>query len=384
MKTTEYSLTLAATLVTTLIAGQATAKDQLNFAYDYPQNSNIGMAVDDYAEAIEERSGGEVTSTGFPMSLLSLSETSAGVRDGLADVEVLLIPYFATEYPTNLFLHEMNQLINLVENPTGKEPLAFAGAMLEYTLNDCPECLEEFKAQNQVFTGGGVTPLYSLLCKGVEVTSIEDLKGKRLRAGGAGFVRFAEHFGAQPVSLPVNEVYEALDQGIIDCAMLNNPEITNYSLDEVLTDITLGVPGGAFAGVGAANVNLDRWNGMDDSARETLLWGGSHMTADITWNYYTNDAVAIQDSRDSGVNIHQPEPKLVTAMQAFVKQDLKTVLKLFKDTYNVVRAEEIAAAFPALFEKWNGLVADIESSDALQQLYWNEVLSKVDPSTYAQ
>lgn len=108
---------------------------------------------------------------------------------------------------------------------------------------------------------------------------IEDLRGKRLRAGGAGFVRFAEHFNAQGVRLPVNEVYEALDQGILDCAMLSAPELTNYNLYEVVTDITLDVPGGAFAGVASANINADRWKALSTEDREALLWGGSHMTA---------------------------------------------------------------------------------------------------------
>ena len=384
MRNSGINLTLAATLVATAIAGQAAAKERLNFAYGYPNNSAIGLAVDDYAAAVEERSGGNITSTGFPMSLLSLSETSAGVRDGLADVGFVLTPYFAAEYPTNLFLHELNLLINLIEKPTGKEPLAYTGAMLEYTLNDCPECLEEFKAQNQVYTGGGVTPLYNLLCKDVKVTSVEDLKGKRLRAGGAGFVRFAEHFGATGVRLPVSEVYEALDQGILDCAMLSAPELTNYNLHEVVTDITLGVPGGAFAGVASANVNLDRWKGMDDESRAAMLWAGSHMTADVSWNFYSDDTAAIQHARDNGINIYQPEPELVAAVQEFMKQDLDTVSTLFKDNYNVARAAEITAAFPALLEKWGGLVADVESSEELQELFWTEVLSKIDPTTYAQ
>lgn len=152
--------------------------------------------------------------------------------------------------------------------------MAFTGAMLEYTFNHCPGCMEEFKTQNQVYTGGGVTPLYNMLCKDVSIETIEDLKGKRLRAGGAGFVRFAEHFGAQGVRLPVNEVYEALDQGILDCAMLSAPELTNYNLHEVVTDITLDVPGGAFAGVASANINADRWKAMSTADREALLWGG--------------------------------------------------------------------------------------------------------------
>lgn len=360
------------------------AAESLNFAYGYPSTSAIGLAVDDYAAAVSERSGGDISVTGFAMSLLSLPETSPGVRDGLADVGFVLPPYYAAEYSTNLFLHELNQLINLAETPTGKEPLAFTGAMVQYTFENCPECLAEFAAQNQVYTGGGVTPLYNLLCKDVKVTSIEDLKGKRLRAGGAGFVRFAEHFGAQGVRLPVNEVYEALDQGILDCAMLSAPELTNYNLHEVVTDITLGIPGGAFAGVASANVNKDRWNAMTDAQRETLLWGGTVMTAATTWNFYTDDATAINNAREKGINIYDPEPELVAALKEFTQQDLQTVSGLFSETYNVTRAAEIAAEFAPLLEKWYGMVADVESQEDLQTLLWDEVVSKVDPATYAR
>ncbi len=384
MKRMKKSNTLAiATLgVAVAAATPLVAQESLNFAYGYPSTSAIGLAVQDYAAAVAERSDGNIDVTGFPMTLLSLPETSPGVRDGLADVGFVLPPYYPAEYSTNLFLHEMNLLINLVENPTGKEPLAFGGAMLEYTFNNCPECLAENKAQNQVYTGGGVTPLYNLLCKDVNVTSIEDLKGLRLRAGGAGFVRFAEAFGAQGVRLPVSEAYEGLDQGILDCAMLSAPELTNYSLHEVVTDITLAVPGGAFAGVSSANVNADRWKAMDDASRSALLWGGSQMSASTTWNFYTDDNAAIEHAREKGINIVQGDAELLAAVKEFAKADLETVSALFKDTYGVERASEIAADFAPLLDKWNGLVAGVDSKEALQQLYWNEVISKVDASTY--
>lgn len=375
------ALAIAAAAATT---ATPLAADNLNFAYGYPTNSAVGLAVDDYAAALEERSGGDLKVKSFAMSLLSLPETSPGVRDGLADVGFVLPPYYAAEYSTNLFLHELNQLINLAETPNGKEPLAYTGAMLEYTMQDCPECVAEFAAQNQVYTGGGVTPLYNLLCKDVVVTSVEDLKGKRLRAGGAGFVRFAEHFGAQGVRLPVNEVYEALDQGILDCAMLSAPELTNYNLHEVVTDITIGVPGGAFAGVASANVNRDRWTSMSDEQRSAMLYAGTVMTAATTWNFYTDDAAAIRHANEKGITIHDAEPELVAAVKDFTRQDLQTVSTLFTEQYNVARAAEIAAEFPARLEKWYALVAEIETQEQLTQLLWDEVVSKVDPATYAQ
>ncbi|MBB3995168.1 TRAP-type C4-dicarboxylate transport system substrate-binding protein [Sulfitobacter undariae] len=375
---------LAVAIAASCIAGTAIAKERLNYAYGYPITSNVGKAFEIYSAAVTERSKGEIVMTGYPMTLLSTPEASAGVRDGLADVAFVLPPYHPADYPTNLFLHELNSLINLVEEPTGKEPLAYSGAVLEYTFTKCPECLDEYKTQNQVFTAGTSTPVYGLLCKDVKITSLDDFKNKRMRVGSAGYVRFAEAFGAQAIRLPVGEAYEAMDQGVIDCAMLSMPELTNYNLYEVVTDITLGVPGGLFAGNALANVNRDRWLAMDDAGREAMIWGGSTLTANGTWISFVDHEAALENARAQGIKIHQADPEFVAAVQAFVKEDVASVATLFKETYNVARAEEIAADFPPLLEKWNALIKDVESAEELNQIYWDQVMSKVDPATYGQ
>lgn len=126
--------------------------------------------------------------------------------------------------------------------------------------------------------GRRVTSLGSLLCKEVKNAFIEDLEEKGLRAGGAGFACFSECFGVQGVRLPVTEAYGSLDQGILDCAMLSAPELTNLNLHEVVTDITMGVPDGVFAGVVSARATKDRWTEMSDTQRKALLWNGNQMT----------------------------------------------------------------------------------------------------------
>ena len=66
--TYKNTVAIAATIVAATLAGQAAAKERLNFAYGYPNTSVIGKGVDDYAAAVSERSGGEVEVTGFAMS----------------------------------------------------------------------------------------------------------------------------------------------------------------------------------------------------------------------------------------------------------------------------------------------------------------------------
>ena len=62
--TYKSSVAVTALVAAVAIAGQASAKERLNFAYGYPNNSAIGLAVDAYAEAVAERPDGEVDVTG--------------------------------------------------------------------------------------------------------------------------------------------------------------------------------------------------------------------------------------------------------------------------------------------------------------------------------
>lgn len=369
--------TLAAIAVLSLSSVSA---ETLNYAHGYPEESAVGMAAITFAQEVEKKSDGDLKVRPFAMSLLSLAETGPGLRDGMADIGYVLSPYYSAEYATNLLLHELNPLVNLNEI-TGKEAFAYAGAMVDFTINDCPECLEEFAAQNQVYAGGGVTTLYGLQCK-TPIQNMSDLSGKRVRTGGAGFVRFAEEFGAVAIPLPINEVYEALSQGVLDCAMLSAPELINYNLYDVVTDITPNVPGGLFAGVAGTNVNRNVWLGLTEEQRAALIWGASHFTARMTWNFVEQEADAMAQAEERGINIHEPNAAMNEAVREFVIADLQEVVDVFTSTYSVTRAPEISEQFPKTLERWMGLVSNVTTYEELQEIYWNEIFSKIDPANY--
>lgn len=361
-------------------ASGAAHATQLNYAFGFPSTSAIGSAAEEFATAVKERSQGDLTIRNYALSLLSLAEAASGVRDGLADIGYVLAPYFAAEFPHYSLLSDLNIALNLMEQ-TGQESLAFGGAITEFTLTKCPECISEFAQQNQLYLGGGASPLYVLLCN-TPVETKEQLVGKRVRTGGAGYVRFAEHFGAVSIQIPANEVYEGLSQGIIDCATLSLPELTNYNLRDVVSHITLGVPGGVYGGAATANVNLDSWRGLTDEQRKALIWGSSVMTAGAIWNYREINERDRKETEASDINLIVADEAFIEEVRAFSRADMERIGQIYTESYGVSRTEEIISEFNEVLQRWYGLVEHVDSREKLREVYWEEIFSKIDPSAY--
>ncbi|GAA6150231.1 TRAP transporter substrate-binding protein [Pseudooceanicola nitratireducens] len=358
--------------------GQA---EQLNYAYGFPAGSSVDVAAKTFAETVAEASGGDLTVRNFPLSLLSLAETTSGLRDGLADIGFVLAIYNAAEFPTYSLLSDLNMSLNLAETPTGKEHMAYAGAITEYAMTKCPECTQEFTRQNQLYMGGGASPIYVLVCT-TPVASMEDLKGKRVRTGGPGYVRFVEHFGAISVQLPANENYEALGQGLIDCATQSMPELTNYNLWDVVTHVTVGAPGGLFAGAAPANINLDTWRGLDEAQRKAMIQGASVLIADGFWGYHELDTINRARAAEEGIELVQIDDAFRQEVRAFSEADMKGISKIYQETFGVSRSDEIIAEFNEVLDRWQGLVAEVNTVEQLRGLLWDEIYSKIDPATY--
>ena len=183
------------------MAGVAEART-LRYATGFPPGSVAAQAAMDYAEALPGYSDDTLSMKVYALSLLDASETSDGVRNGIADVGYLLTVYFPSMYPhTNLVNESSMQLTQFDDAELkGKGALAFNAAMAELTFFNCPECLDEYAAQNQVYTGNAASSDYGLLCN-TPVTNEAQLAGKRLRVAGSHWSRWSKHFGATPVSM---------------------------------------------------------------------------------------------------------------------------------------------------------------------------------------
>ena len=361
-----------------LIAHEVGAKS-LTLAVGVGPKNSITLTMQGFADYMSEHTDLDIKV--YPLSLLNLKETPLGLRDGLADIGFVLTPYYPAEYS------EMNLAANLGMLSTAGVQVAspgaaIAGALSEYVLN-CEECLAEFKAQKQVYLGSGIGSTYMMLCT-TPVQSVEDIKGKKFRSGSDNFSRWAEHFGGIAVSLPGNDQYEAMSQGVIDCTMASATELTNYSLFDVTKSVTLGIPGGNFAGVATNNFNIDVWRGLDDDERKAALMASARSAADLTWRYYMDSERDLAAAPEKGITVLEPSAEVRAMSDEFVTADLKVIEEQFTSGYGLDNVDEKIAEFSRLVDKWKALTAEIGGDhESLAQIYWDEIFSKVDPTTYA-
>lgn len=195
--------------------------EELRFALGFPAGVPL-EAAKAYSKAVSDLTDKKLSVKVYELSLLNHSEMSSGIGEGIADIGYLLTAYSPSDYPYSNMGADMSMKMALDTAASGKEGLAYSGAMLEYIMLNCKECLDEFKKNNQVYTSVVSTPAYGLFCN-TPIEKIEDIKGKRVRISGAAWARWARNFGASPVAMPIGEVYEGLSQGVIDCTMMSAP-----------------------------------------------------------------------------------------------------------------------------------------------------------------
>src|SRR5699024_9319802 len=111
----------------------------------------------------------------------------------LADIGYVMNGYFPSDYPHSNLAGDMHMLTSLDDRIYDQEGYAYAGAMLEYIMLNCPECQQEHLDNNQVYTGTVATTRYIMFCND-PVDSIDKIKGKRVRIAGAPWARWVKYF----------------------------------------------------------------------------------------------------------------------------------------------------------------------------------------------
>ncbi len=181
-----------------------------------------------FAAEIEKRSNGALKGEVYAGS--SLMKTNAqynAMRRGALDCSLLPISYAGGEVPEfNLGL--MPGLVTSYEQGVkwkGSEAgQAFGSVMADKGL----------VALSWVWQAGGVAS------RGNAIIDPEDSKGMKVRGGSREMDMVLKAAGAAVISLPSNEVYQAMQTGALDAAMTSSTSLISFRLEEVSKALTTG------------------------------------------------------------------------------------------------------------------------------------------------
>ena len=216
-----------------------------------------------WAEEVERRTNGKVKLTlHWGGSLASHREMVKLVGSGAVDMgESVWAPYNPQIFP----LH------TVTDGPViwSKRPMAlmYAGMQLE---KEFPEVLAENTKVNLkrlTWQGAGIA---NLMMKNKPVQTIADLKGLQIRTAGK-FLQppLMKAVGAVPVGIPMPELYDAMQKGMIAGATGTTGLFLGQKLNEVCKyEIIIGMGGDPGQGI---MMNLDKWNKLPKDVQQVMM-----------------------------------------------------------------------------------------------------------------
>lgn len=245
----------------------------LKYASVLPQGNAVSDVDEYFVKKLDELSAGKIKAQIFwTRALGKADEMLPMIEAGAVDFTMLE----TGQYSETPFLGMMNAL-----------PMAhFDAVEVVRTAYDLYENSEAVKKELETI-GARIalvrpSPGYYLLCK-TSIESLADFRGKKLRAYGPYVPLMWEALGAVPVNVPSNELYEALDKGVIDCAYLPPSFLAAFKLHEVAKNfIDFSFGNIELAPIVVPTAVWERWPAeiqaiVEKAADDAEAWGADHI-----------------------------------------------------------------------------------------------------------
>jgi len=202
-KTLTLTAIAAATAISALSSAGAAEKSVLKFAIFTPDKEmTFQVVMKPWAERVMKDSKGTLQIQLFPNGALGRhpGKQLKMVQDGVADIGWIIPAYTPGRFPDNA-VFQLPALIN-----TSKEGSVAAWRLYKKGL------LRGY--ENYYVIGLFTTSPYTIHTK-VKLTSMAQLKGKKIRAVGPAMVASIRALGAAPEPMPFTKIVEAISRGRI-------------------------------------------------------------------------------------------------------------------------------------------------------------------------
>lgn len=207
------------------------AAEELKFAHFVPpQHTITASVVEPLTNGVAEATNGALTIRTFPGGELGAGPVEQYVRalQGVADITFGLQGYTSSQFPKTMII----ELPGAV--PEGKSGYEMIWNAYEQHLAG------EFPGTKPLALW--VSEPIIMIMKDHDIRTPADLKGLKIRVAGAVAADVVSALGATPVQMPIPQVYNALQTGLIDGVFTGSSAVADFRLDEVADSYTIGAP----------------------------------------------------------------------------------------------------------------------------------------------
>lgn len=351
MKKGLFRLALVSTLILTLVGcGSAPATQPtsatsstssgdsqkvitLKVADSLPTSNSISVdGVQVWMKKAEELTKGKVKFQYFPSEQLGKAADMLELaRSGTADIAYVVPSYAAGKLP----------LSQVVELP-GAFDSSVMGSKLYWQMTQ-GGLLDEYLKNGVRPVWAFANPPHEIFNTKKDVKVPEDLKGLKIRTAGGLQTLTAKLLGAVPVSKSPTELYEAMQNGVVDGAVFPVHSIAPYKIDELAKFATNGSNVGSLGFTLSINEKL--WQTLSPDIQKAMIEAGDFASANIGKAMDSNRAQQLKDATAKyGMKVYLLTPdekkKWVQAM-ALVQDDwIKQMKGQGLDPEKVIKARD--------------------------------------------
>lgn len=276
-------------------ASASTKPVELKLAHAWATTHHVHVILDQWVKDVEQATKGRVKITIYPGGALSTAvQLYDTVKTGVVDICWFLQGYTPGKFP----------LTSVIELPF----MATSAKQGSQALWELYETYPEMQAE---YAGVKVLTIWTvdtgqLMTTRKVVRNVNDIKGLKLRIGSDTLKPTAEALGAVPILMAINELYDALQKGVVDGTLLGTSAIRTFKLHAVLNGLTIGH---FFVNAQALGINNKSWEKIPAEDQKIIMdLAGLRLAKIIGVKFDSEGQVGYNDAKSAGVEIVEMPP----------------------------------------------------------------------------
>ena len=293
---------IAATALMMMLPLQTQA-ETITFADSFPLKhylSKQGMVW--YMNRVHELTDGAVSFQHFPAGQLAKAKAILQkVRDGAVQAGYVGIGYASDRLPLNG--------VSMIAGMTGK---SLPGSQAYWKMVKEGPLRHEFDINGVVPLFAAVLPAYQLVLNRGPVTSMEDLRGLKIRSSGTLNLA-VEAFGGTPVSMSAPDIYVGIQRGTIEGSLLPPGSVKPYNLQEVIKSTSTNGTFGTFAVT--AVMNGPAFNALSAKHQKALMQAGDETVRHLGTYQDAEVSKALSEFKDLGIAVYRFDDAMLAELE---------------------------------------------------------------------